>query len=492
MSNLSDLLPAGAGGKQVDFVATGTLSSGQTVALKTDGTVEAIVATGGLGTKVTFNTPYASWIASTYDSNANRVVIAYKDGEQNSSAAGKAIVGTISGTSISFGTEVTFNAGSTDAIGATFDSNTNKVVIGYQDNGNSGYGTAIVGTVSGTSISFGTAAVFAAVDLTSGAGTSVKLVFESSTNKIIIAYVDNAASDAGKAVVGTVSGTSISFGSSATFSSGDIAQLGMSYDSNLNKALLAYRNGNNSYYGTAVVGTVSGTSISFGTEAVYQSNQSDNNSPVFDSNSNQNVIAYGDSSNAVLRVKLANISGTNVTFGNAATYDPPTTAGTYDIAATFDSNLNKIMVVFRNGGNSNKGSVFATTITGSNIAFDTTEPVVFNDERSNFIAAVFDTTANTTIIAYQDVLTTPNTGGAVTYSVAPNNNTSFIGITDAAISSAASGSVTIKGGISSNVTGLTANSTYYVQTDGTLTTATSTVLAGKALSSTSINLDYTT
>ena len=41
MSNLTDLLPAGAGGKQVNFVATGTLSSGQTVSLKADGTVEA-------------------------------------------------------------------------------------------------------------------------------------------------------------------------------------------------------------------------------------------------------------------------------------------------------------------------------------------------------------------------------------------------------------------------------------------------------------------
>ena len=46
MSNLSDLLPAGAGGKQVNFVASGTLPSGQTVALKTNGTVEVISATG--------------------------------------------------------------------------------------------------------------------------------------------------------------------------------------------------------------------------------------------------------------------------------------------------------------------------------------------------------------------------------------------------------------------------------------------------------------
>ena len=78
------------------------------------------------------------------------------------------------------------------------------------------------------------------------------------------------------------------------------------------------------------------------------------------------------------------------------------------------------------------------------------------------------------------------------YTPTYSNSTDFIGISDAAISDTASGSVTIKGGISTNVTGLTPNSTYYVQTDGSLSTTTSDVLAGKALSSTSINLDYTT
>ena len=42
MSNLSELLPTGGGQNAVDFVATGTLASGQTVVLKTDGTVEAV------------------------------------------------------------------------------------------------------------------------------------------------------------------------------------------------------------------------------------------------------------------------------------------------------------------------------------------------------------------------------------------------------------------------------------------------------------------
>ena len=42
MTNLSDLLPAGAASKQLSFTASGTISNGQTVGLKTDGTVEVI------------------------------------------------------------------------------------------------------------------------------------------------------------------------------------------------------------------------------------------------------------------------------------------------------------------------------------------------------------------------------------------------------------------------------------------------------------------
>ena len=45
MSNLSDLLPAGAGGKTADFTASGTLSSGQVVVLNSNGTVSGVTET---------------------------------------------------------------------------------------------------------------------------------------------------------------------------------------------------------------------------------------------------------------------------------------------------------------------------------------------------------------------------------------------------------------------------------------------------------------
>jgi hypothetical protein len=101
-------------------------------------------------------------------------------------AYGTAIVGTVSGTSISFGTAVVFESANSNYISTTYDSTNNKIVIAYRDDGNSSYGTAIVGTVSGTSISFGTAVVFE-----SASSGYISTTYDSTNNKIVIAYSDS-------------------------------------------------------------------------------------------------------------------------------------------------------------------------------------------------------------------------------------------------------------------------------------------------------------
>ena len=65
MSNLSELLPAGSGAKVAEFVASGTLASGQTVVLKTDGKVEAVGETAVSGAVGASSQPGAGDIAST-------------------------------------------------------------------------------------------------------------------------------------------------------------------------------------------------------------------------------------------------------------------------------------------------------------------------------------------------------------------------------------------------------------------------------------------
>ena len=82
------------------------------------------------------------YYSATFDSSNNKVVIAYRDGVN--SDYGTVIVGTVSGTSISFGSPAVFNSATTNFISATYDSTNNKVVIAYSDGGNSTHGTAIL------------------------------------------------------------------------------------------------------------------------------------------------------------------------------------------------------------------------------------------------------------------------------------------------------------------------------------------------------------
>ena len=104
-----DTIPKQEGGK-LKAVASGTLPSGQPVVVNADGTVSAAgtsTVTETVGSNVVFEAGYALNIDSAYDSNAQKVVVAYRDADDSSK--GKAVVGTISGTSLSFGTPVVFD-----------------------------------------------------------------------------------------------------------------------------------------------------------------------------------------------------------------------------------------------------------------------------------------------------------------------------------------------------------------------------------------------
>ena len=64
------------------------------------------------------------------DSNNEKIIIAY---QAEDPYYGKAIVGTVSGMSISFGTAATFNSSLSDYITIAYDANAQKVVIAYRD-----------------------------------------------------------------------------------------------------------------------------------------------------------------------------------------------------------------------------------------------------------------------------------------------------------------------------------------------------------------------
>ena len=286
----------------------------------------------------------------TFDSSNNKVVGFFFDiGDSNQM---KSTVGTVSGTSISFGSVADVSTAGTANAAATFDTSSNKVVVAFTDSNNSGYGTARVGTVSGTSISFGTAVVFTSAEATLKADS---ITFDSSNNRVVIAYTLSSGTNRGNAIVGTVSGTDISFGTQVAFNANFSAHQTATFDTSNNKVVIAFQDSSNSDQGTAVVGTVdpSDNSISFGSEAIFNAAGTDTISSTFDSTSNTVLIAYrdaGDSSDGV--VIVGTVSGTSISFGSEIKYS---TGTAYRNRIIYDSNANRAVVIYSEGDQSNRG-----------------------------------------------------------------------------------------------------------------------------------------
>ena len=74
----------------------------------------------------------------------DKVIIVYN----GNPAKGEAIVGTISGTSISFGTKIEYNSAGTYYNSPAYDPTNGKVVIAYKDANNNDYSTAVVLTTN--------------------------------------------------------------------------------------------------------------------------------------------------------------------------------------------------------------------------------------------------------------------------------------------------------------------------------------------------------
>ena len=222
------------------------------------------------GTTVTFEGGSIDSCKVVYDTSNDKAVILYR---QVSNGALKAIVGTISGTDISFGTAVTLGGGYvTDpgGIGVCFDSSNNKVIMSFHHAGGGNKAFAVVGTVSGTSISFGTPVECNGTN-SSGA---VRCCFDENTSKVVVVFTDGSNSGAGAGAVGTVSGTSISFGSVATYpNSIQVSGQAICYDPSSKNVFVFTNNTNSSNHGRFVMGTVSGTSISFPSSANLQGGQ---------------------------------------------------------------------------------------------------------------------------------------------------------------------------------------------------------------------------
>lgn len=470
---------AGAGGSSLEAVASGSLSNGSTVVVNSDGTVSVVAAIAQtVGTPVVFESASTNNISATFNATAGKVVISYRD--IGNSQYGTAVVGTVSGTIISFGTPTVFRSTTTGEVSSAYNSTAGKVVIAYQD-GSTLQGRASVGTVSGTSISFGSSA-----SMTTSFTYKTSTAYDPINNKVVVSYRDLTNSNYGTVKVGTVSGTSISFGSEVVYETNNTYEAAITYDSLNQKVVIAYRD-NTSSRGEAVVGEVSGTSVTFGSPVVFKNAATYNQAITYDSTNGKVVIAFSDEGNSYYGTAVVGtVSGTSISFGTPVVFEASSTVGTI-IGASYNATAQKVVIAYADNNNSDYGTAIVGTVSGTSISFGS--PVVIESAATNNFATTYDSANNKIVIAYRDDGNS-NYGTSVVFQNAGTNLTdeNFIGISNASYTNGQTATIQLVGSVDDAQTGLTAGQKYYVQTDGTLglSPADPSVLAGTAQSATKL------
>jgi len=493
MSNLSELLPSGGGQNAVDFVASGTLPNGKPVILNSNGTVTSVGLVSQsvsqaipTGSETQFATGEVANQSIAFDpTTTGRFLIAFLDPSNNS--YGSVILGTMSGTTLTFSTKVVFYSGNIyPTVSVAFDPNrSGHFVVGYK--GPSNYCYSIAGEVSGSSITFGTG-----VAANSTSTTIVKVEFNPNVqDQFLIAYRDTGNTEAR---VGTVSGTSISYGTAADIVSASSNSLGISFDPfTANRFLVVVCDTSNSKKPYIRLGNISGTSITFATSYEVYSNYSDFISVAFDANTENSFITTFENMTGSLYgySKAGTVASDNtITLGTLTAYHSGSTSGT--IMAGNPSMVGSFVVIYKDATNAGKGTYRVGTVSGTNVSYGSA--IVLGSNWNALESAIaFDSNQGGKFLSsYVSAGNTKSRIGQVggTFFVTNLTSTNLLGISAGAISSGATGTINLFGGINESQSSLTIGSDYYVQTNGTITTASASPAQriGTAISATQINI----
>lgn len=456
-------------------IASGALGDGDTVIINADGTVSvvssSIVESFDSGAEVNYGESNNTNERSiTYDSVNNKIIIVYRTG-----LVINAQVGTVAGINITFGAVVNVSPSTTTQSSCTYDPDTQKLIVSYRYNSQN-YSAARVGTVSGNTISFGTAATF------DGNTTYQSMVYHAALQKVVISYVDEANSNHGTSVVGTVSGTTISFGTPVVFNAGTTSYVDSVYDPDSEKVIITYKNAANEI--KAIVGTVSGTSISFGTPVTAGDAGTTINygKIAYDSTAQKVVIVGMVAANGGGRVYVGTVSGTSLSFGTPE-YFTGNNEGYYpDIV--YDATAQKCVVVA--GSLAPSSNAYLITITGNTPT--ASSPYQFASSYIDDLKITYDANSKVSVVNGRNL---PN-GSVFVIQAAEIDTTltqeNYIGISNGAYANAATATILVDGSVSESQTGLTAGQDYYIQKNGTLalTPDSPSVLAGTATSATNL------
>ena len=474
-------------GGVLPFTASGSITAGNPVCLRSDGAVE--VATGFSQTEtIGAAANYSSQSGSARDifdipATSNFILFNSVGSTRN------VTIGTISGNTITYGTPVTcpWNGGpDPEYIRCAFDPVSGKFFVTWlQTSGTYPDVFGAVLTVTGTTPSWGAAgAVFASQTSLNANGHAV--VYDSLRQKIVVCSSGGDVNSGQQQIwlhSINISGTSFTVGYSSgpfVLSSGGFTTFNAAYDVAVQRIIVCTGNTatNNSLFlfsnsGSAFASVGTGTlNFNMGRGGL-----------VYDS-ANSRYIAVGrDGVTQNLASCTFTVSASSFTVG--ATLIIPTGSTTitneYRTPAAYDVRSGQIFIATYTQLNqvfygllSVSESTLSISKAFSSISTSTRSPVAY-----------YSNTAQKTVLGYY------SDGGAVGVNqvfipaASATNTQNFIGISTQSVSNGQTVNVTITGGRNTNLSGLTTGANYFLNNDGALVT-TGGVRVGEALSATSI------
>ena len=317
-----------------------------------------------------------------------------------------------------------------------------------------------------------------------GGSPQMASCYDSDSGKIILIFRDDNDSNITKYVVATCSGNSASFGSVGTVTNNAIGtgsferHSDATYDDTANRVLFLFRSSSTANSTRCVAGSVSGTTVTWGTDTQLDGGANYALSIMYDSVSGKNLVVYGDGSK--LQSRVLTLSGSTISTGSETTIASSFAAKGTDIY--FNSATQQINVAGSN--HSGDLNVYSGTISGTAWSSSGSSVGLYSGNAQNPHGA-YNSNDGRGYVFYTDADASDN-GKVAYFSSSSNNASNFIGIAAATISSGSSGKVTLFGGVNENVTGLTIGSTYYVSIGGGLSTVDNGTKVGKAVAANKI------
>jgi len=273
-------------------------------------------------------------------------------------------IGTTTGNTINgFGAQLEYESGDAEYPGCAL-INTDKIVIGYNDETDTNTGKAIICEIAADeTVTCGTAVEY-------DSGTNFFPKFNScaklDTDKFVCVFEEENTPDDLRAVVGTVSGTTITMGTVVTLST--VLNAFSRVDTVGTDQFAAVWNNSTDQVGDAIVGTVSGTTITLGNIVTFDSSQSTGDTSIaFIDSSTVAIIGNVTNGDGEVTICGVNFTSRTMSCGQQEVYDA--TSGGVDGGDIALISADKIAIGYVDETSDDPFAIVGNTCTGGSMGF---------------------------------------------------------------------------------------------------------------------------